>query len=135
MEFYGISGKANKIIPPYFNNRYQSVLLKNNSMKYFSKWEPIKYEVSQGSIHRPYFFSCTLMFFQILYLMYPNQFYLSDDTSITITNSDPSEFKKDINNIFIKINNWFKSNLSPPNFDKTHFLQLIAKIVRKMRCK
>jgi hypothetical protein len=41
--------------------------------------------------------------------------------------TDPSEFKKDINNIFIKINNWFKSNVLLPNFDKTHFLQLITK--------
>jgi hypothetical protein len=45
---------------------------------------------------------------------------------IIITNSNPSEFKKDTNNIFIKIN-WFKRNLLSLNFDKTHFLQLITK--------
>jgi len=84
-------------------------------MKYFFKWEPIKYGVSQGSILRPFFFV--------------------HDTSITITNADPSEFVKNINNISIKINNWFKSNLLSPNFDKTHFLQSITKIVRKMTCK
>jgi len=51
----------------------------------------------------------------------------ANDTSIIITNSNPSEFKRDINNIFIKTNNWFKSNLLSLNFDKTHFLQLITK--------
>ena len=34
----------------------------------------------------------------------------ADDTRIIITNSDSSEFKRNINNVFIKINDWFKSN-------------------------
>jgi hypothetical protein len=38
MEFYGISGEANKLVQSYLNNWYQRVVLNNNSMKYFSKW-------------------------------------------------------------------------------------------------
>ena len=49
------------------------------------------------------------------------------DTSIVITNSDPTEFKMNINNVFIKTNNRFKRNLLPLNFDKTHCLQFITK--------
>ena len=47
-----------------------------------------------------YFFSCILMTFQKWYLIYPNQFF-ADNTSIIITNSKSSEFKKNINNVFI----------------------------------
>ena len=57
MEFYGISDEANTLIQSYFNNRYQRVLLKYNSMKYSSKWEPPKHWGPQGSIHGPLFFS------------------------------------------------------------------------------
>jgi hypothetical protein len=53
---------------------------------------------------------------------------LADKTSIIITNSNSSEFKKNINNVSIrKKNNWFKSNLLSLYFDKAHFLQLITK--------
>jgi hypothetical protein len=52
---------------------------------------------------------------------------LADNTSIIITNSDISEFKKNINNVFIKINSWLKSNLLSLNFDKTHYLHFITK--------
>jgi hypothetical protein len=51
-------------------------------------------------------------------------FVFVDDTSIIITNSDPSKFKK---NVFIKINSWLKSNLLSLKFDKTHFLLFIIK--------
>jgi len=35
----------------------------------------------------------------------------ADDKSIIIINSSPSDFKKNINYVVIKINNWFNSNL------------------------
>jgi len=76
MEFYGISDEANKLIQPYFNNTYQRVLLKYNSMKYSFKWEPAKQWGPQGSIHVTICFSCTLMIFQKLYQIYPKQLYL-----------------------------------------------------------
>jgi len=52
---------------------------------------------------------------------------LPDNTSIIITNSAHSEFKKNINNVFIKVNSWLKRNLLSLNFDKTHYLQFIPK--------
>ena len=57
---------------------------------------------------------------------------LADSAGIIITNSDPSEFQKNINNVFIKINNWLKSNLLSLNFDKTHYLQFIPKNSQKI---
>jgi len=41
MEFYGFLGIANKLIKYYLKDRYQRVLLKNYSFKYFSKWESV----------------------------------------------------------------------------------------------
>jgi len=52
---------------------------------------------------------------------------LVDNTSIIITNSALPEFKKNINNVFIKINSWLKNNLLSLNFDKTRYLQIIPK--------
>jgi len=43
------------------------------------------------------------MVFQKLYLICKKPILLADSTSIVITNSDISEFKKNINNVFIKI--------------------------------
>jgi len=69
MELYGISGTANKLIQSYLNNRYQRVLLQNNSFKYFSKWDPVTHTVPQGLDH--YFLSCTLLIFLKLCLIHP----------------------------------------------------------------
>jgi len=65
MEFYGISGEANKLIQFYLNNRYQRVVLNNNSMKYFSKWEPVKHgsHKAQYEYLDYYFFYCILLIF------------------------------------------------------------------------
>jgi len=46
----------------------------------------------------------------------------ADDRSKIITNPSLSKFKEDINNIIDNINDWFRGNSSPLNFDKTNFL-------------
>jgi len=63
----------------------------------------IQTPVPQGLDH--YFLSYTLLIFQKNISDSSKPFVFVDDTSIIITNSDPSEFKKNINNVFIKINN------------------------------
>jgi len=47
----------------------------------------------------------------------------ADETGIIITNTSPSKFKEDINNINDNINDWFRGNSLSLNFDKTYFLQ------------
>jgi len=44
----------------------------------------------------------------------------ADDTN---TNPSPSKFKKDINNIILYINDWFRGYSLSLNFDKMYFLQ------------
>jgi hypothetical protein len=51
----------------------------------------------------------------------------ADNTSIIISNTNPEEFKNNINSVMTEIINWFKSNLLTLNCNKTHFLQFLTK--------
>jgi hypothetical protein len=42
----------------------------------------------------------------------------ADDTSIIITNPNPSNYGNIVNKIFEDINSWFNSNLLSVNFEK-----------------
>jgi hypothetical protein len=57
---------------------------------------------------------------------------LADDTGIIITDPSPLKFKEDIISMIDNINDWFRSNSSSLNFDKTYFLQFRPKIVMKL---
>jgi hypothetical protein len=49
LEFFGITGRANKVIKSYLNDRYQSVLMKNkHSKNCFSFFLKVKQGVPQG---------------------------------------------------------------------------------------
>jgi hypothetical protein len=57
LEFYGISGIANKLMKSYLNNRYQRTVIKDNkSNKLSSEWELVKHGVPQGLILGPLLF-------------------------------------------------------------------------------
>ena len=44
----------------------------------------------------------------------------ADDTSIIITNPNPSNYENIVNKIFEDINRWFNSNLLSLNLEKKH---------------
>jgi hypothetical protein len=50
MEFYGITGTAQKLTRSYLRGRYQRVILYNNGNKCCSEWKEIHYGVPQGSV-------------------------------------------------------------------------------------
>jgi len=120
MEFYGILRKANKLIKSYLKDRYQRVFFLNNSFKYFSKWESVKHRVPQGSILGPLFFVFYVNDLPKVISGMSKLILFANDTNIIVTNSDHYELKKNSNQVFIKINTWFKSNLLSLNFDKTY---------------
>ena len=48
------------------------------------------------------------------------------NTSIIVSNTNPDEFKNNINSVMTEIT-WFQSNLLTLNCNKTHFMQFLTK--------
>jgi hypothetical protein len=56
-----------------------------------------------------------------------NLILFADDMTIIISNTNPDEFKNDINSVMTEITDWFQSNLLTLNCNKTHFKQFLTK--------
>ena len=56
----------------------------------------------------------------------------ADDTSVIITNSTPTDFQKDIKDVFEHLNTWFTLSLLSLNFDKTKFIHFKTKNTRSL---
>ena len=119
---------ANKLIKSYLQDRYQGVLINiENSNKYFSEWEQVKHGVPQGSILGPLFFLLYINSLSKIISDKSNSVVFADDTSMIIKNSNPLEFRNNINEVFREINEWLHGNLLSLNYDKTYFLQFVTK--------
>jgi len=103
------------------------VVLNNYTSSSCSNWGEITHGVPQGSILGP-----------LLFLLYINDLpqitndnsrieLFADDTSMIITNPNPSNFEKSVNKIIQDIHEWFNTNLLSLNLDKTHSIQFVTK--------
>jgi hypothetical protein len=110
-EFYGFKGKTNAVLRYHFSDRYQRVLINNNSSNNtnFSEWHKIKHGVSQGSILGPFFFILHINDLPNIIADRSKPIPVAYDTSVIITNPSPSKFKEDINNIIDDTNDRFRS--------------------------
>jgi len=103
-----------------------------NDYKSCSSWGIVKHGVPQGSIFGPLLFllyiNCIM---KITYTKDNNNkstlALFVDDTSLIITNPNPTNFIKDINGALININNWIKAKLLSLNFEKTSLIQFLTK--------
>jgi hypothetical protein len=50
LEHYGIVGKVNVLVKSYLSERYQRVVMQNNSKNSYSDWKMVKHGVPQGTI-------------------------------------------------------------------------------------
>lgn len=94
LNFYGITGTANKLIKSYLSSRYQRVIIKDKYLnKFSSQWAEVKYGVPQGSVLGPLFFFYISTISQKLSEI-SNPMLFADDTNIIIANPMPTEFIK-----------------------------------------
>jgi hypothetical protein len=118
LEFYGIVGIFKTLIKSYLMGRNQRVILDqrtegNNS----SKWEIIKCGVPQGSI-------LGRLFFLI---------YVNDLSKIINTDTNKTNFEKNLNHTFKDINVRFNVNSLNSYFSKTQYLEFrLKKCCNKM---
>jgi hypothetical protein len=111
LEQYRIVGKFNALIKSYLTERYQRVVMQDNSNNSYSDWEIVKHGVPQGSILGPLFF---LLFINDLPSVTSKNTTLvlyADDTNLIITGSNPVHFSTEVNTVCDDINEWFRSNL------------------------
>jgi hypothetical protein len=128
LEFYGITGITYKLTKAYLQGRYQRVVLNNHSSSSCLNWGEITHGVPQESILAPLPF---LLYINDLPQIINNNSKIvlfADDTSMIITNPNPSNFvKKSVNKFIQDTNEWFNTNLLSLNLDKTHFIQFVTK--------
>jgi hypothetical protein len=128
MNFYGITGIANKLIKSYLSNRYQRLVTNDNKLnKISSKWEEAKCGVAQCSILGPLIFLLYINDFPKTISEISSRILFADDTSIIIANPNPTEFTKNTNQLLSYISRWFISNMLYLNYDKTYFMQFVTK--------
>jgi hypothetical protein len=116
LEVYGIAGSARHQLCHTF-------LINGTS----SRWGKINNGVPKGSMLGPLPF---LLFINNLPLTIkdnPKPLIFADDTSITVTNHNPDDFREVITNVFDNINTWLNSNLLSLNFNKTRYLHFRTK--------
>jgi hypothetical protein len=111
LEHYGIVGRFNALVKSYLTERYQRVLIQNNSTSSYSDWKMIKHCVLQGSILGPLFFLLFINDLPLINLKNTSMVLYADDTSLLITGMNPVQFSINVNTVFNNVNEWFRSNL------------------------
>jgi hypothetical protein len=128
LEFYSITGRANNLIKSYWNDGYQRVLIKNKySKNCFSEWGKVKQGVPQGSILRPLFFLLYINDSPGMVNDISKPTIFADDTNIIFTCSNLTDFKDQIHIVIGKISNWIQTKSLILDFNKTHYIQFMAK--------
>ena len=132
LDYYGISGTANKLLRSYLKDRFQRVEVLNSiNSKLISKWVLMKHGVPQGCVLGPLLFLIYINDLASIMRNHANPILFADDTSIIISNTDVQEFKNNLVSAMNETINWCQSNLLSINFNKTHLLQFLTNQQKK----
>jgi len=128
LKYYGITDVAFKLLKSYLSNRYQRTVIKTNNLnKPFSSWKIIKCGVPQGPLLGPLLFLIYINDLPVSISKTAKSILFADDTSITITNENKTEFRHTLQLAMTEISNCFQSNRLTLNYEKTHFLHFVTK--------
>jgi hypothetical protein len=90
----------------YRNNRWR-----NFTILHFKDREIVEHRVSQGLILGPLLFLLYINGLPNILTNKANIILYADDTSVIASNPSSQDFKININEVFVDINEWFKTNL------------------------
>ena len=116
LNIYGISGTANKWIESYLTNRSQYVDFDSN----VSSSLPVRCGVPQGSILGPLLF--LLYINDISHSTTENILSFADDTTVFLSDSDPTRLFSRANKSLEAVFHWFCSNRLSLNGKKTQYM-------------
>ena len=120
LEYYGISGVANKLIRSYLEDRYQRVQIKSDhSYTQYSDWKKLKRGIPQGSILGPllFLYNTNDLPNTIIQVLQPTLFV--DDISLTCTQMSRETLnEEDCENALVEVNRWFQTNSLRLNLKK-----------------
>jgi hypothetical protein len=131
VEFYGITGIAQKLVRSYLRGRYQSVILYNNGNRCCSEWKQIHYSVPEGSVFGSILFLLYLNDLRKLICDLSKSILFAHDTSTIILDKDATNFKIKRNKLFQIINEWCATNLLTINYGKLVFYSFKHKIAKR----
>jgi hypothetical protein len=128
LNWSAITGKANNWIKSYLVDRYPRNWGGGDFIHQLaSKWGKIRHGIPQDSILGPLLF---LLYIDDLPNFVKNKskpILFGDNTSIVVTNSNPTDFISDTTTVFEYLNKWFTAISLSLNFDKTHLIQFTTK--------
>jgi hypothetical protein len=119
LEFYGISGTANKLMQSYLESRHQRVVLKDNLRhRITSDWIPMAHEIPQGNVLGPLMFVIYINDLSAHIRKITNPVFFADDTSIIFTSTEAREYQTIISQVTSETSKWCQVNLLTLNLKK-----------------